>query len=38
MLAYRSKHILAIFKDVLGMKRAATKIVPKLRNFEQKQR
>ena len=27
----------AIFKDVLGMKRAAAKIVPKLLNFEQKQ-
>ena len=26
----------AIFKDVLGMKRAAAKIVPKLLNFEQK--
>ena len=28
----------AIFKDILGMKRAAVKIVPKLLNFEQKQR
>ena len=28
----------AIFTDVLGMKRAAAKIVPKLLNFEQKQR
>ena len=28
----------AIFKDVLAMKRAAAKIVPKLLNFEQKQR
>ena len=28
----------AIFTDVLGMKRAATKINPKLLNFEQKQR
>ncbi|KAA1414164.1 helix-turn-helix domain-containing protein [Nocardioides humilatus] len=28
----------AIFKDVLGMKRAAAKIVPKLLNCEQKQR
>ena len=27
----------AIFTDVLGMKRAAEKIVPKLLNFEQKQ-
>ena len=27
----------AIFTDVLGMKRAAPKIVPKLLNFEQKQ-
>ena len=27
----------AIFTDVLGMKSAATKIVPKLLNFEQKQ-
>ena len=27
----------AIFTDVLGMKRAAAKIVPKLLNFEQKQ-
>ena len=27
-----------IFKDVLGMKRAAAKIVSKLLNFEQKQR
>ena len=27
-----------IFTDVLGMKRAAAKIVPKLLNFEQKQR
>ena len=26
----------AIFTDVLGMKRAAAKIVPKLINFEQK--
>ena len=28
----------AIFTDVLSMKRAAAKIVPKLINFEQKQR
>ena len=28
----------AIFTDVLGIKRAAAKIVPKLLNFEQKQR
>ena len=28
----------AIFTDALGMKRAAAKIVPKLLNFEQKQR
>ena len=28
----------AIFMDVLGIKRGAAKIVPKLRNFEQKQR
>ena len=28
----------AIFMDVLGMKRAATKIFPKLLNFEQKNR
>ena len=28
----------AIFTDVLGMKRGAAKIVPKLQNFEQKQR
>ena len=28
----------AIFSDVLGMKRAASKIVPKFLNFEQKQR
>ena len=28
----------AIFNDVLGMKRAAAKIVPKLQNFEQKHR
>ena len=28
----------AIFVNVLGMKRAAAKIVPKLLNFEQKQR
>ena len=28
----------AIFTDVLGMKRAAAKIVPILQNFEQKQR
>ena len=27
-----------IFKDILGMKRAAVKIIPKLFNFEQKQR
>ena len=27
----------AIFMDVLGMKRAGAKIVPKLLNFEQKQ-
>ena len=27
----------AIFTDVLGMKRAAAKIVPKFQNFEQKQ-
>ena len=27
----------AFFTDVLGMKRAATKIVPKLQNFRQKQ-
>ena len=27
----------AIFTDVLGMKRAAVKIVPKLLNFEEKQ-
>ena len=27
----------AIFTDVLGMKRAAAKIVPKLQNFDQKQ-
>ena len=35
MLAYRCQ---AIFTDVLGMKRAAMKIVPKFLNFEQKQR
>ena len=29
---------LAIFKVVLGMKRKAAKFVPKLLNFEQKQR
>ena len=28
----------AIFADVLGMKRVTVKIVPKLLNFEQKQR
>ena len=28
----------SIFTDVLDVKRAAEKIVPKLRNFEQKQR
>ena len=28
----------AIFKDVLGMKSTATKIVPKLLHFEQKHR
>ena len=28
----------AIFTDVLGMKRAPAKIIPKLLNFEQKQR
>ena len=28
----------AILTDVLGMKRAAAKLVPKLQNFEQKQR
>ena len=35
MLAYRSAQ--AVFTDVLGAKRAAEKIVPKLVNFEQKQ-
>ena len=28
----------AVFKEVLGMKHAAAKIVPKLLNFKQKQR
>ena len=38
MLAYRSVHATQIFTDVLGMKRGAAKIVPKLLNFKQKQR
>ena len=37
MLAYRSGHAKHFFTDVLGMKRATAKIVPKLLNFEQKQ-
>ena len=36
MIAYRSCQ--AIFTDLFGMKRAAEKIVPKLKNSEQKQR
>ena len=35
MLAYR---LAQIFMDVFGIKRAATMIVPKLQNFEQKRR
>ena len=35
-ISFGSCHV--IFTDVLGMKCAATKIVPKLQNFEQKQR
>ena len=37
MLAYRSANTKQIFMVVLGMKHAATKIIPKLLNFEQKQ-
>ena len=38
MLAYRSAHAKQFLRIFLGMKRAAAKIVPKLLNFEQKQR
>ena len=38
MLAFRSAHAKQFFPDVLGMKRAAAKIVPRLLNFDQKQR
>ena len=38
MLAYRSAHANLFFAGVLGIKSAAAKIVPKLINFEQKQR
>ena len=38
MLAYRSAHAKHFMTDVLRMKRAAAKIVPKLLNFEQTQR
>ena len=36
--AYRSAHAKHYFTTVLGMKRAAAKIVQKLLNFKQKQR
>ena len=37
MLAYRLAHAKQFFDNVLGMKRAAAKIIPKWLNFEQKQ-
>ena len=37
MLAYCSIHPKQFFMDVLGIKRAATKILPKQLNFEQQQ-
>ena len=38
MLAYRLAHAMKFFSNILGMKRVAAKFVPKLLNFEQKQR